>query len=58
MRQPATKPPISYKTYPQSIPRTFYRPTKLIYILDPLSILPIILVGTLLARNFSSTLWP
>jgi hypothetical protein len=56
MRQPATKPPINCKIYPQSTPRTFYRPIRLIYILDPLSILPIILAGTLSARNFSSTL--
>jgi hypothetical protein len=54
MRQPAIKPPISYKTYPQSIYRTFYRPTRLIYMLDPLSISPTTLVGTLLARNSSS----
>ena len=56
MRQPTIKPPIGYKTYPQSIYKTFYRPIKLIYILDPLSILPIILVGTLLIRNSNSIL--
>ena len=56
MRQPVTKPPISYKIYLQSIFKTFYRPARLIYILDPLSILPTTLVGTLLARNSSSIL--
>ena len=56
MRQPIIKPPINYKTYSQSIYKTFYRPTKLIYTLDPLSILPITLVETLLVRNSSSIL--
>ena len=56
MRQPVTKPPISYKIYLQSIFKTFYKPAKLIYILDPLSISPITLVGTLLVRNSSNIL--
>ena len=56
MRQPATKPPIGCEIYPQSILRIFYRPTRLTHILDPLSILLIILVKTLLVRNFNSTL--
>ena len=47
MRQPAIKPPVGYKIYPQSILRTFYGPTRLIYILNLLSISPIILAGTL-----------
>ena len=34
----------------------FYGPTRLIYILDPLSILPIMPVGTLLVRNSNSIL--
>jgi hypothetical protein len=57
MRQPATKPPIGYKTYLQSIYRIFYGPIRLIRILDPLSILLTTLVGTLLVRNSSSMLW-
>ena len=56
MRQPAIKPPVGYKMYPQSTLRTFYGPARLIYILDLLSISPIIPAGTLLARNFSSIL--
>jgi hypothetical protein len=54
MRQPAIKPPIGYKTYLQSIYKTFYRPARSTHILDPLSILPTMLVGTLLARNSSN----
>ena len=54
MRQPTTKPPVGYKIYPQSILRIFYGLTRLTYILSPLSILPTILIGTLLARNFNS----
>jgi hypothetical protein len=57
MRQPAIKPPVGYKIYPKNILRTFYGPTRLIYILDPLSILPTTPVGTLLVRNSNSTLW-
>jgi hypothetical protein len=34
--------------------KTFYRPIKLIYILDPLNILLITLVETLLIRNSNS----
>ena len=48
MRQPTTKLPVSYKIYPQNIFRIFYRPARLIYILDPLNISPIILVKTLI----------
>jgi hypothetical protein len=56
MRQPITKPSISYKTYSQNIYKTFYRPIKLIYILDPLSILLITLIETLLIRNSNNIL--
>ena len=56
MRQPAIKLPIGYKMYPQSTLRIFYRPTRLIYILNPLSISPMTLVKTLLVRNFNSML--
>ena len=56
MRQPAIKPLISYKIYPQNILRIFYRPARLIYILDPRSILPIMQTGISLARNSSSIL--
>ena len=56
MRQPAIKPLIGYKMYPQSTFRIFYGPTKLTYMLDFLSISPIILAGTSLTKNFSSIL--
>ena len=56
MRQPAIKLPISYKKYPQSTPGIFYRPARLIYILNPLSISPIMPVKTLSVRNFNSML--
>ena len=56
MRQPAIKLPISYKIYPQNTPKIFYRPTRLIYILDPYSISPTTPVKTLLIRNSSSML--
>ena len=56
MRQPIIKPPASYKIYPQNTPGISYRPAGLIYMLDPRSILPIMQVGILLARNFSSML--
>ena len=56
MRQPATKPPISYKIYPQSTLKIFYGLTKLIYTLNPLSILPTTPVKTSSVRNFNSML--
>src|SRR6266702_7796466 len=58
MRQPAIKLPVGYKIYSQSILRIFYGLAGLIYILDPLSILPMTPVGTLSARNSNSILWP
>ena len=54
MKQPATKLFVGYKIYLQSTPRTLYRPAGLIHMLNPLSILPMILIGTLLVRNSSN----
>ena len=54
MRQPAIKPPVSYKMYPQSILGTFYGSAKLTYILNLLSISPTTPVETSSARNSNS----
>ena len=56
MKQPTIKLFINCKIYLQNTLRIFYKLIKLIYILNPLSISPIILIKTLLVKNSNSTL--